>query len=285
LLLKKVGIIGAGMMGAEIALCFAKAGYEVVMSDVSVELAAKGKARQASVLDRSIQKGKFDAAQKEPTLSRVIATDKLTDMTDCDLVIEAVLEDFEIKSKVFASLDSICKEECVIASNTSSISITKLATEVNKTRAKKFLGTHFFSPATVMKLVEVIPGYLCAQETVGFIKEVLQAIGKTPVEVKDVTGFVVNRLFHVLALEACRLLEEGVASAEDIDTACMLGLGHPMGPLKLLDLMGHDLNIKVDEVLFSEYGERFRPSQLMRKLVNAGLYGKKTGEGFYQYNK
>jgi len=271
-------------MGAEIALCFAAAGCQVVMADISLELATQGKARQADVLQKRIEKGKAEASDKEETLSRVTATGQLADLAACDLVIEAVVEDEAVKTSLFTSLDSLCGEECVFASNTSTIAITKLASAVSMRRAERLVGAHFFSPAMVMKLVEVIPGYLSTDETVEFVKGVVEAIGKSPVVVKDVTGFAVNRMLHAFTLEACRLLEEGVASAEDIDRACVLGLGHPIGPLRLLDLLGHDLNIKVDELLFAEYGERFRPSQLMRRLVDAGLCGKKSGEGFHKYS-
>ncbi len=283
--LKKVGVVGAGMMGAEIALCFAAAGCEVVMSDATLALATKGKDRQGQVLDKSIKKGKTDAADKEPILNRVTITDRLEDMADADLVIEAASEEFAIKSKIFSTLDTVCKEDCVIASNTSSIPITRLATTVSRKRMARFLGMHFFSPAFVMKLVEVIPGYLCEREAVEIAKEAVRTLGKTPVEIKDVAGFAVNRLLNIFFIEAIRLLEEGVATVEDIDTACKLGLGHPVGPFELLDVTGVDLNLKVHEVLFNEYGERYRPRPLHRKLVTAGMYGKKSGEGFYKYEK
>ncbi|MBV1758780.1 MAG: 3-hydroxyacyl-CoA dehydrogenase family protein [Dethiosulfatibacter sp.] len=281
--INKVGVVGAGMMGAEIGLCFAKCGFEVILTDITEEIAAKGKAKQEEVLDRSIQKGKFNADLKRQVMDRVYTTADLTQLVDCDFVIEAVIEDLDIKQNIFKKLDEICQETCIIASNTSSISITKLASAVSKKRVDKFIGTHFNSPASVMRLVEVIPALLTSEETIETTFELLKAIEKEAVKVKDVVGFALNRLFHVFCMEACRLVEEGVCSPEDIDKVCVHGLGHPVGIFKLLDITGHDLNIKVDEILFDAYGERFRPSQLMQQLVDSGLLGRKSGEGFYKY--
>lgn len=282
---KTIGVVGAGMMGAEIALCFAKTGFQVILNDITPELAARGKEKQAEVLDRSIKKGQFDPARKGPVLDRVRAGSDIQDMAVCDFVVEAVLEALDVKAGVFKKLDSVCKESCVIASNTSSISITKLAASVSRDRQRRFLGTHFNSPASIMKLVELIPGELTAPETVDFTMELLRELEKEVVKVKDVTGFALNRLFHCFSAEAFRLLEEGVASKEDIDKVCLYGLGHPVGIFKLLDITGHDLNLKVEEIMFNAYGERFRPSQTMRRLVDAGMLGRKSDAGLYEYEK
>ncbi|MBW1731652.1 MAG: 3-hydroxyacyl-CoA dehydrogenase family protein [Deltaproteobacteria bacterium] len=283
--LNKVGVVGAGMMGAEIALCFAMSGYEVYMKDATLELAQKGKDRLEGVLDKAIQKGRFQAKDKAPTLNRIIPTDKNKSFKDVDLVVEAVFEDLKIKKEVFSQLDSICKSDCVFATNTSSISITLLATSVRPERIGRFLGAHFFSPASVMKLVEVIPGLETEEETVAFMMDCCRKIGKTPIRVKDVTGFAVNRILHAMWIEANRLVEEGVATPEDIDTACKLGLGHPIGPYALMDLTGNDLNLKVQEILYETYGERFRPRPILKQKVNANHLGRKTGRGWYEYKK
>ncbi len=281
--MKKIGVLGAGMMGSEIALCFAMNGYETVLTDVNQELANKGKEKQAAALDRRIAKGKLTEDRKEEILGRVSASGNLADMADCDLIVEAVLESLDIKTNAYKHMDMVCKPETIIASNTSSISITKLAAAVGPDRA--FIGTHFNSPASIMKLVEVIPGLQTREETVDTVFEVLRSIGKEPVRVKDVVGFALNRMFHAFYLEACRLVEEGVCSVEDVDKICLYGLGHPMGIFKLIDQTGHDLNMNVDEILFSAYGERFRPSPQIQRLRDAGRLGRKSGAGFYEYSK
>ena len=280
-----VGVMGAGMMGAEIALCFAMCGYEVVLKDSSLELVQKGKDRLAGVLDKAIKKGRFQEDEKASTLERITPTDQYELFKDVDVMVEAVFEDIEVKKEVFGQLNEICRPDCVMATNTSSIPITLLATTVGAERIDRFVGAHFFSPASVMKLVEIIPGLETSEETVAFMMELCRRIDKTPIRVKDVTGFAVNRLLHAMWTEAHRLVEEGVATPEDIDTACKLGLGHPIGPFSLMDLTSNDLNLKVGEILFDAYGERFKPRPILRQKVYANHLGRKTGRGWYDYRK
>lgn len=281
--IKKIGVVGAGMMGAEIALCFAQAGYETVLSDLTPELAQSGKDKQSAILDKQIQKGKLSSEKKAEIMARMTTVWDLGYMTDCDFVIEAVLEVLEIKNSVYQTLDRVCKDSTILASNTSSISITKLAAAVGPARSSRFIGVHFNSPASIMKLVEVIAALQTAEETVSAVLELLHGIGKEPVQVRDVVGFGLNRMFHAFYLEACRLVEEGVCTPEDVDKICLYGLGHPVGVFKLLDNLGNDLNLNVDQILFEAYGDRFRPSPQIQRLVSAGRLGRKSGVGFYDY--
>jgi 3-hydroxybutyryl-CoA dehydrogenase len=283
--LDKVGVVGAGMMGSEIALCFAASGINVVIDEVSLDLANKAKEHIGGILDKSIMKGKATEEEKNQFLDRIVLTNTFDGFDDVDIVIEAVFEDFKIKKDVFSRLDKICRPECIFATNTSSLPITLLATSVSQDRIGKFLGAHFFSPAFVMKLVEVIPALDTDEDSVTFMMDCCRKINKSPVRVKDVAGFAVNRLLHAMWVEACRLLEEGVASPEDIDTACRFGLGHPIGPFALMDLTANDLNLKVQQILFDAYGERFRPRPVLKQLVDANHLGRKTGRGWHNYNK
>jgi 3-hydroxybutyryl-CoA dehydrogenase len=279
----KVAVVGAGMMGAEIALCYAMADHEVAIKDINLVLAQKGKDRLEGVLDKLIKKGKFQLKDKDAVLSRITPTEEYETLKDADLAIEAVLEDLKIKTEVFSQLDSICKPNCIFATNTSSIPITLLARSVKSKRVGNFLGTHFFSPASIMKLVEVIPGLETKKETVTFMMECCSKIGKTPIQVKDVPGFAVNRLLHIMLIEANRLVEEGVATPEDIDTTCKLGLGHPIGPFTLMDLTDNSLSLKVQQIMFDAYGERFRPRPILKQKVNANHLGRKVGRGWFEY--
>ena len=283
--INKAGVLGAGMMGAEIALSFAVAGFEVALKDQTVELAKKGKARLDGVLEKQVQKGKFPADQKAAALARITPTDNYKLFGNVDLVVEAVFEDKEVKKNALKEVDQACKPECMIATNTSSIPITLLATALKPERRGLFAGAHFFSPASVMKLVEVIPGLETKEETVSFLMECCRQIGKTPIRVKDVAGFVVNRILHAMWIEANRLLEEEVASVEDIDLGCKLGLGHPIGPYALMDLTDNTLNLKVQEVLYEAYGERFKPRPILKQKVYANHLGRKVGRGWYKYEK
>lgn len=281
--MKKIGVVGAGMMGAEIALCFAQAGFETVLSDVTAELAERGKEKQRGILDKRVNKGKLTLEEAAHILSRVSTTADLLAMQDCDLIVEAASERLEIKQGIFRQLDEICKADTILASNTSSISITKLSASVAEPRKERFIGMHFNSPASVMKLVEIIPALLTDGEVTAEIQALLLDMQKEPVIVKDVVGFGLNRIFHVMVIEACRLVEEGVCSPEDVDKICKYGLGHPMGVCELLDVLSNDLVLDVENILFDAYGERFRPSQQLIRLVDAGRLGRKTGAGFYEY--
>jgi 3-hydroxybutyryl-CoA dehydrogenase len=282
---KKVGVVGAGMMGSEIALCFATSGISVVIHEISLDLAQRAKERLGGVLDKSIKKGKMTEDEKVRSLDRIGLTESFEGFDDVDVVVEAVFEDFNTKKDVLSRLDTICKPECIFATNTSSLPITLLATSVSSQRIGKFLGAHFFSPAFIMKLVEVIPALDTDEIAVEYMMDCCRTIGKEPVRVKDVAGFAVNRLLHAMWVEACRLLEEGVASPEDIDTACKYGLGHPIGPFALMDLTSNDLNLKVQQILFDAYGERFRPRPVLKQLVDAKHFGRKTGRGWHSYTK
>ena len=283
--IKKFGVVGAGMMGSEIALCGAMYGYDVIMRDISMEFAEKGKANQEKILTRDVEKGRKTEEEKQEILSRITPTDKIEDLAGCDIIIEAMSENYELKSNMYKQLDAVCKKETIFATNTSSLSVTKLASSVSEEREKQFIGTHFFSPASKMKMVEIVPGYLTDESTVEAAKEFITSIGKDFIVAKDVCGFVVNRMLNIFFIEAIRLVEEGVASPEDIDKAAKLALGHPIGPLELLDYTGLDLNLYIHGVFFDEYGERFRPRPLLKKMVAAGKYGKKSGEGFFKYDK
>ncbi len=283
--INKAGILGAGMMGAEIGLCFAMAGCEVVIKDQNLDLVKGAKQRLGGVLDKMIQKGKYPGDKKDAALARITPTDSYKLFESVDIVVEAVFEEKETKRTVLAEADRSCQPGCMIATNTSSIPITLLATALSPERRGLFAGAHFFSPASVMKLVEVIPGVETKEETTSFIMECCRQIGKTPIRVKDVAGFVVNRLLHAMWIEANRLLEEEVASIEDIDTGCKLGLGHPIGPYALMDLTDNSLNLKVQEVLYEAYGERFKPRPILKQKVYANHLGRKVGRGWFKYGK
>lgn len=278
-----VGVVGAGMMGTEIALCFACAGCRVVLYDIDSARVDDALARQRAILAKSVEKGTLGAEQAQEAMANMAGARNLREFADCDLVIEAVAEELSVKHDIFRELAAVCRADALFATNTSSISITSVAGALERQRAANFVGMHFFSPAFRMKLVEVIPGEGTSDAAVARAMDAVKLIGKEPVVVKDVAGFMVNRMLNIFFIEAIRLLEEGVASKEDIDKACKLALGHPVGPIELLDITGLDLNLRVHSVLHEEYGERFRPRPMLKRKVAAGKFGKKNGEGFYAY--
>ena len=277
---EKIGVVGAGLMGAEIALNFALAGHSVLLHDRTDELLAAAKQRLGTILDRGIPRGFFKEADKEPALARIETTTALDRFADRDFVTEAVFEDEVVKAEIYRALDRICAPDCIFASNTSTIPISTLAAYTGEARRPNFIGTHYFSPASRMKLVEVIPAFETAPETVETAMRLCEAAGKVPIRVKDVAGFAVNRMFLIFLQEAVRLVDEGVATVEDIDTACKLGLGHPMGPFELMDATTSRLVLQASDILFDAYGERFRPPALLKQRVRAGFGGGRGQKGW-----
>lgn len=281
---QKIGVVGAGMMGSEIALMFALAGYPTLLSDASRDAAERAIERLHGVLNRGLPRGFWSEEAAETARRQLTVADNLDAYADRDFVVEAVFEDEALKREVFGKLDAILAPTAGLASNTSSISITTLSAAVAEPRRARFIGTHFFSPASRMKLVEVIPATDTDPAFVDAVMKAMIAIGKTPIHVKDVVGFAVNRLLHALVLESIRLVEEGVCSPADIDVACKLGLGHPIGPFELMDNTQNSLSLSVHEILHQAYGERFLPRPLLRQMVDAGYNGRKAGRGWHRYD-
>jgi 3-hydroxybutyryl-CoA dehydrogenase len=281
--IEKVGILGCGLMGSGIAEVSAKAGYTTIVREISEDEAAKGNASIEKSLERAVDKGKLSAADRDTALARISLTTSLDDLEAVDIVIEAVVEDIEVKKDMFGRLDDICPAETLFASNTSSLTIVDMAAATG--RPDRMVGLHFFNPVPVMKLVEVVRTISTSDESFERAMAFARTLGKEPVACKDNSGFIVNRLLVPYMLDAIRALESGVGSLTDIDTAMRLGCGYPMGPFVLSDFVGNDTLYRIAEIMFEEYREtRFAPPPLLRKMVSAGYYGRKSGRGFYDYS-
>ena len=280
--IRKVGVVGAGTMGNGIAQAFATAGYDVVMRDIKEEFVARGVSTIKKSLERMASRSKITAEAKDAALARITTTVALDPLADCDLVVEAALEQVDLKVKLFAELDGIVKKDAILATNTSSISVTKIAGATK--RPAQVVGMHFFNPVPVMQLVEVVRGLQSDDETCDLVVEVSKKIGKTPHVVKDSYGFVVNRLLIPMINEGINCLYEGLAGPEDIDDTMKLGANHPIGPLALADLIGLDVILNVMETLYQGFEDsKYRPSPLLKQMVDAGYLGRKSGRGFYKY--
>lgn len=280
--IRKVGVLGCGLMGSGIAQVSAQAGYETVVREIDQEALDRGMESIRKNLDRAVEKGKLEADDREAALERITGTLELSDVAGCDLVVEAVVEDLEVKTELFRELDDLCDDEAIFASNTSSLTITEMATATD--REDRFVGLHFFNPVPVMKLVEVIRTGATSDEAFRAAYEFAGSLGKEPIECRDNSGFVVNRLLVPYLLDAIRAYENGVGSIPDIDQGMKLGCGHPMGPFTLLDFVGVDTTYRIAEIMFEEYRERrFAPPPLLRRMYQAGQHGRKTGKGFYDY--
>ena len=281
--INQIMVLGAGTMGMGIAQVFAEAGKTVIVRDIAEAFIQRGEGVLTKNMEKKVAKGKMTAEEKDAVLGRVSYTLELAKAADCDLVVEAAIEVLDVKKSIFKELDELCKPETILASNTSSISITAIASATK--RPEKVLGMHFFNPAPAMKLVEVIRGIRTDDETFKAVYDCAAEIGKNPVEVGEAPGFVVNRILFPMINEAIIVLENGIASKEDIDAAMMYGANHKMGPLALADLVGLDICLAIMETIFTETGDsKYRPALTMKKMVRGGLLGRKTGQGFYKYD-
>ena len=284
--IRKVGVLGCGLMGAGIAQVAASAGFETIVKEVSDELITKGFGGIEKSLGKFAEKGTITAEQQREIRGRLSGTTSFAELADCDIIIEAIIENLEEKRSTYRQLDEICKPETIFASNTSSLSITEMMTATSAERQRRFIGMHFFNPVPLMKLVEVVKTILTDDDVYEQAVEFGKKLGKVPVRAGDKTGFIVNRLLVPYMLDAIRALEEGVGSIVDIDNAMKLGCGYPMGPFTLGDFVGLDTTYYIAEIMFNEFREkRFAPPPLLKRMVLAGLYGRKSGRGFYDYTK
>jgi len=284
--IKKVGVLGCGLMGAGIAQVAATAGFETVVKEVSDEFIAKGFGGIEKSLAKFAEKGTITAEQQGEIRGRLSGTTSFDGLADCDIIIEAIIENLDEKRSTYRQLDAICKPETIFASNTSSLSITEMMTSTSAERQRRFIGMHFFNPVPLMKLVEVVRTILTDEDVYEQAVAFGKALGKVPVRAGDKTGFIVNRLLVPYMLDSIRALEEGVGSIVDIDNAMKLGCGYPMGPFTLGDFVGLDTTYYIAEIMFNEFREkRFAPPPLLKRMVLAGLYGRKSGRGFYDYTK
>jgi 3-hydroxybutyryl-CoA dehydrogenase len=281
--IRRVAVLGCGLMGSGIAEISARAGYETHVREINEEFAQKGLARIRKSLDRAVDKGKLEAGERDATLGRITTTTELKDLAGADIVIEAVTEDLDTKNAMYRELDGICGPDTLFASNTSSLTIASMAAAT--ARPDRFVGLHFFNPVPVMKLVEVVRSIATSREAFDRAFEFAKSVGKAPVEAKDTSGFIVNRLLVPYMLDAIRCLEAGLATTEDIDRGMTLGTGYPMGPFVLGDFVGLDTLHSIAEIMFDEFREpRFAPPALLRRMVTLGYYGRKSGRGFYDYS-
>ena len=282
--IKKVGVVGCGTMGSGIAQVCAQSGYDVVVFEVSEEILKKGMSSIEFFMNKSVKKGKVTQKEKNSALARIKGTTKYDDFGDCDLVVEAVIEEMGVKKKIFEALGEACPDRTILASNTSSLSIIDMASATN--RAEKVLGLHFMNPVPIMKLLEIVKSIATSMEVLAICKEFGKSLGKTVIVAKDTPGFIVNYLQYPFRLNAIRMLERGLATKEEIDAAATLALGHPMGPLALQDLVGLDVTYKGALATYEATGDPiFFPPVLMQKMIAAGWLGRKTGKGFYEYEK